>query len=84
MCAWLTLVWQAKATTAEFPFIIFHDPKDAITKFEPSAELVAKASSTDKQLIQMPGGKHDLIANESDKVVEQFTAFMLYRLRSRW
>jgi alpha-beta hydrolase superfamily lysophospholipase len=75
---------QANATTAEFPFLIFHDPEDGITAFDCSKRLQEKAPSKDKRLIAMPGGRHDLIANEPSKIVEHFTAFMLARLTSRW
>ena len=71
---------QEKALTAEFPFLILHDPEDQIVHFGPSERLEAEAPSRDKQLIRMSGSKHDLISEEPEDVKERFTAWMLARV----
>jgi acylglycerol lipase len=47
----------------DFPFILYHDEKDATVKYEGSVRIMEYAPSDDKQLITLPNALHDIIAN---------------------
>ena len=70
---------QKRSQLAAFPFVIVHDPKDQVVEYGPSKVLADKAPSRDKQLINMEGGLHDLIANETEVLKSKFAAWMLAR-----
>jgi len=47
-----------------FPFVIFHDPEDKICRFAGSLQAKALAQSKHKQVQDMPGTLHDILAND--------------------
>merc|ERR1719152_438664 len=73
-----------EAPSLRFPFLILHDPEDAICKFSGSERLhkLAATPADDKSLIHMKGMKHDLITNCTQKVADEATAWMLQRIGS--
>ena len=61
-----------EAPSLRFPFLILHDPEDAICKFSGSERLhkLAATPADDKSLVHMKGMKHDLITNCTQKVAD--------------
>ena len=54
-----------------YPFIVFHDPDDTITKITGSYRLMEDAASSNKQMVLLLGGKHDVIANRAHSFVHR-------------
>jgi len=47
-----------------YPFLILHDPEDKITKFSGAVKATQLAPSKSTQLIDVPGGLHDMLSND--------------------
>ncbi|CAM9306043.1 unnamed protein product [Discosporangium mesarthrocarpum] len=68
-----------------FPFLVMHDPDDAIVQFGPSKRLaeVARTPSDDtrsRELKEMNGWLHDLLTNCPDIVIANLLDWVLYQL----
>jgi hypothetical protein len=76
---WVTL--RALMTMAEkvqlvlpeisWPFIIFHDPLDEVTKYAGSLKAKTCALSKDKCLVDLPGRLHDIIGNDLSRSIAE-------------
>ena len=58
------------------PFIVLHDPHDAITKIDGSYELMEESASKHKHMVMMLGSKHDLIANRTHSFIHRVIEWM--------
>lgn len=61
---------QQIVPTTSFPFIVFHDPKDATLEITGSQMLARQSTSTDKTMVEVYDGFHDLLANNIVQVSE--------------
>jgi len=73
-----TLVQMMQTISSElssiaFPFIIFHDPNDAVTQYNGSLRLVNESSTSvdKKHLYSLPNAKHDLFTNRLSVIVKK-------------
>jgi hypothetical protein len=60
----------------DYPFVVFHDPGDAVVKVSGSLELVRKAATGGdkrkrKLFVTVENGLHDLFANKLEEMVAQ-------------
>eukprot|EP00904_Undaria_pinnatifida_P006106 jgi/Undpi1/2625/HiC_scaffold_13.g06004.m1 len=77
-------VVHARLSDIKFPFIVLHDPKDAITQCSASRDLMEKASTPRddpraRELIEMEGWLHDLLTNCTDRVIGHLTDWIVYQ-----
>ena len=64
-----------------FPFVIFHDPEDAVCSFRGSLKATALAQSVDKEIQDMPNTLHDIIANDLQGCLRRMLAWLGERHR---
>jgi alpha-beta hydrolase superfamily lysophospholipase len=64
---------QGEMQSISFPFIIFHDPEDAVTQFAGSLRVLTESStpSDKKCLYSLPDAKHDLFTNRLSVIVKK-------------
>lgn len=64
---------QNEISLIRFPFIIFHDPEDAVIQYAGSLKLLHESSTpaNKKHLYNMPNAKHDLFTNRLSVIVKQ-------------
>ena len=62
------------------PFIILHDEEDLICHFSASENFYNKVTSQEKELIRVPGGRHEMFANHPEFIEEETQRFMKKRL----
>jgi pimeloyl-ACP methyl ester carboxylesterase len=55
---------EARKGGVPFPLLVLHDPGDRITGFVAAAKLAAESPAA--TLHPLPGGLHDLLANEPE------------------
>ena len=58
-----------------FPVLCLHDPHDAVTPFEGSQLLADRCGPRWCNLVALPGGRHDLFANQPEAVAAEIRAF---------
>lgn len=68
--------------TKEFkmPFMILHDEEDMITHFSGSETFFNNVTSQEKDLIRVPGGRHEMFANYPEFIESETQKFMKKRL----
>ena len=76
---------EVKASIAQmsYPFIVFHDPHDAICRIKGSEMLLTGSilvPERDKKLVPVSGGRHDLIANKLGDMTKQSVEWIITRL----
>ncbi len=69
---------QETLPLVSYPFLVFQDPADTITTMAGVETLlrVSLTSTSDKTLVVMPGGRHDVFTNRLVTVTEQAAAWM--------
>jgi acylglycerol lipase len=63
-----------------FPFLIMHDPEDKITKWSGSVKAKKLAVSSDGQIMDVPGGLHDLLTNDLKFCMKQIISWFNDRI----
>ena len=60
------------AQHVSYPFLIMHDPGDAVTRYSGCVKFkqAACTPSVDKKLLEMQGGLHDVLANDLKRSVD--------------
>ena len=76
---------EVKASIANmtYPFIVFHDPEDAICRIKGSEMLLTGSTllpESDKKLVTVDGGRHDLITNRLQDMITQSVEWIHIRL----
>jgi hypothetical protein len=68
----------ALAQHVSYPFLIMHDPCDAVTRYSGCVKFKQAAStpSVDKKLLEMQGGLHDVLANDLEGSVDTILQWM--------
>ncbi|KXZ48785.1 hypothetical protein GPECTOR_25g369 [Gonium pectorale] len=64
------------------PLLVAHAPEDTRTEYAYSKALIARAASTDKELLTVPGGRHMLLLDRPEitsRVVGHLTEWLLSR-----
>jgi len=72
---------QAMMDGVRWPFLICMDPQDAVCDFTGAANLHARAQSSRKELVEVPGGRHDVLMNEFSLVLGRLEAFIAEQLQ---
>ncbi|CAM9249183.1 unnamed protein product [Laminaria digitata] len=77
-------VVEKRLSDIKFPFIVMHDPEDAITQCSASRKLLEKASTPRddpraRELIEMDSWLHDLLTNCTDLVIGHLTDWIVYQ-----
>eukprot|EP00752_Nemacystus_decipiens_P011419 g10140.t1 len=77
-------VIHSRLADVKFPFLVMHDPRDAIVRFEPVLELMDKAATPKddpraRELKRMDGMLHDLLTNCTDVCIGHITDWVLYQ-----
>lgn len=80
----MVAVVEKRLSDIKFPFIVMHDPQDAITQCSSSRDLVEKASTPRddpraRELIEMDSWLHDLLTNCTDLVIGHLTDWIVYQ-----
>ena len=72
---------QQLLSQVDYPFIIVHDPKEQCCLIEGSLDLLEQSmtSKDKKRLIEVDGGLHDLLGNETEAVLRETKAFLADR-----
>ncbi|CAM9783785.1 unnamed protein product [Pylaiella littoralis] len=78
-------VVHQRLSEVKFPFLVMHDPGDAIVQYAPVLELMEKASPpTDdpraRELKNMDGWLHDLLTNCPDLVIDHMSDWISYQV----
>mmetsp|Transcript_19804 Transcript_19804/g.47984 ORF Transcript_19804/g.47984 Transcript_19804/m.47984 type:complete len:88 (+) Transcript_19804:1-264(+) len=76
----MTLDTQALLPAVAFPFLVLHDPEDGIIPFVGSQQLIAQSASSDKRLVEIPDGLHDLITNAHERMVAAIVSWAAPRV----
>ena len=74
---------KASIANMSYPFIVFHDPDDAICRVTGSEMLLTGSillPERDKKLVPVSGGRHDLIANRLGDMTRQSVDWINTRL----
>lgn len=67
---------QGTLSSFRFPFIVLHDPEDQVTQYAGSKKLVEQAQSQVKKLVDIVGGRHDLLCNQFEHMASRTIAFI--------
>ncbi|CAM9266009.1 unnamed protein product [Ectocarpus sp. 4 AP-2014] len=78
-------VVYSRLSDVQFPFLIMHDPGDAIVQFGPARELMEKAATPKddpraRELKEMDGWLHDLLTNCPNLVIGHLTDWIVYQI----
>lgn len=67
----------------DYPFIILHDPLDAVVNVQGSQLLMSTCSTpkADVTFVELPGGRHDLTMNRLTLVCQNFSSWIVDRLK---
>ena len=60
----------------EYPFLIMHDPQDKITKYSGVVRAKQMAPSKNKQVLDIPGGLHDMLSNDLHGTMRTMLAWL--------
>ncbi|CAM9438775.1 unnamed protein product [Hapterophycus canaliculatus] len=77
-------VVYSRLSDVRFPFLVMHDPGDAIVQFGPVRELMEKASTPkdiprSRELKEMDGWLHDLLTNCPDLIIGYMTDWIVHQ-----
>ena len=69
---------QEESNLVSCPFLVFQDPLDAVTLMDGVTHLLSKSSTaeSDKLLIEVIGGRHDVISNRLGFFIEHLIAWL--------
>lgn len=63
--------------STSFPWIVFHDPADASVPFDGSELFLSSSLSSDKRIVETPGGLHDIVANQIEEMALKSLAWVV-------
>ena len=66
------------------PLLVLHSPEDKVVLFEGSKQLVRRAGSSDKQLVEVTGAGHTLLLDQPARVETIILNWILDRVSGPW
>lgn len=66
----LSQLVQNTLKSSTYSFLVFHDPEDTTCSYSGTKKLMSESPSLNKQLININGGLHDILANNTSYVTD--------------